>query len=353
MHDFLQFLCSESVGLEDVSRGIGDSEGNGPKLQKFLNRVLGHIPRPTDDAPSSLDGHLVVLTPVLGKVDGTVARSLRANQTSSPSRILPREDSLELTRETLVLSEEETNLPTTHSDISGWDITIMPNVTVQARHEALQGENNEEKKGIKVHFPETDQISSGKNGKMNRMITYGAKGHDLIVWLALGVKVRASLATTHWETSEGILEDLLKSKEFDHPEIDCGMEAESTLVWAKGRGELDTVSAVHALDALVIHPGHTESNDTLRLSNRLHDGQVTLILLKNGLEREEDFFKSLEEFRLVGITGLDLLEESLHLLLHAPFRLPLESTPLWHFDSRKTKSIINQIKWILLLWERN
>ena len=57
------------------------------------------------------------------------------------------------------------------------------------------------------------------------------------------------------------------------------MEAQSALVGADSTVELYAVTKVHLHLALVIDPGHTEGDDTLRLHDALYD----LGLLKFGM----------------------------------------------------------------------
>ena len=49
------------------------------------------------------------------------------------------------------------------------------------------------------------------------------------------------------------------------------MEAQATLVGANGAIELHTVADIYLHFALVVHPGHSEGDDTLGLYNALYD----------------------------------------------------------------------------------
>lgn len=86
---------------------------------------------------------------------------------------------------------------------------------------------------------------------------------DLVVGLALGVKVGTTLATTHVEASESILEDLLETQELEDREVDGRVETETTLVGAESRVELHTVTLVDLALALVVLPDNAELDDTL------------------------------------------------------------------------------------------
>jgi len=65
------------------------------------------------------------------------------------------------------------------------------------------------------------------------------KGHaetpDLVVRLSLGVKVGTSFSSTHAETSQSILECLLKTEELEDGQVDGRVKTEATLVGSKSR----------------------------------------------------------------------------------------------------------------------
>jgi hypothetical protein len=81
-------------------------------------------------------------------------------------------------------------------------------------------------------------------------------------------------------SSQGILEDLLEAQELQDTEIDGGMEPQSSLVWAQGRVELHTVSAVYLDLVLVIFPDHTELYDPFGNGDDLEGSLVLGLLLK-------------------------------------------------------------------------
>ena len=64
-------------------------------------------------------------------------------------------------------------------------------------------------------------------------------------------------------SSQSILEDLLETQELEDAQVDCWVEAETTLVWTQSRVELDSVSAVQLELSLVIFPNNTELDDAL------------------------------------------------------------------------------------------
>ena len=134
--------------------------------------------------------------------------------------------------------------------------------------------------------------------------------HDFVVGRALGVEVRAALAAAHGKGGEGVLENLLEAQELQHAQVHRGVEAQATLVGTDGRVELNAETTVDLDLALVIDPRHAELDDALGLDDALED-LVLLILgvcLEHGLERGEDLGDGLDELGLVGVLGLDLLD---------------------------------------------
>ena len=56
-----------------------------------------------------------------------------------------------------------------------------------------------------------------------------AEAGDLSSRLDLRVEVRPSLASSHGQSGQTVLEDLLKAQELDDAQADCGAEPETTL----------------------------------------------------------------------------------------------------------------------------
>ncbi len=96
------------------------------------------------------------------------------------------------------------------------------------------------------------------------------------------VLTRSTLSTAERKSRQGVLEDLLESEELEDGQVDGRVQAETALVRAEDRAELDTVAAVDVdLTGVVLSstasasvgrlsrrnarlPGHAELNDTLR-----------------------------------------------------------------------------------------
>lgn len=92
-------------------------------------------------------------------------------------------------------------------------------------------------------------VRAGEPG-VSRRGTHVAEATDLVVRLALRVKVRTTLSTAHVETGQGVLEHLLEAEELEDGQVDGRVETEATLVRAEDRRELDTVTGVDLALAL-------------------------------------------------------------------------------------------------------
>ena len=175
------------------------------------------------------------------------------------------------------MSEQVADLPGAHADVAGGHVGVGADVALQLGHEGL------------------------------------TETHDLVVALALGIKVGAALAAAHGQAGQGVLEDLLKAQELDDGQVDGGVEAQAALGGADGGGELHPVAPVHLNLAVVVHPGDTEQQAALGLHHTLDDagpGQLGL-LVKDGLEGLQHLAHSLKELGLMGILGADALIDAL------------------------------------------
>jgi hypothetical protein len=83
-------------------------------------------------------------------------------------------------------------------------------------------------------------------------------------------------------SSQGILEDLLEAQELEHGQVDCRVQTETTLVWAEGRVELNSVAAVDLDLVLVVLPDNAELDDALRDGDDLESSLVFGMLFEEG-----------------------------------------------------------------------
>ena len=136
-----------------------------------------------------------------------------------------------------------------------------------------------------------------------------AETHDLVVALALGIKVGAALAAAHGQAGEGVFEDLLKAQELDDRQVHAGVEAQAALGGADGGGELHPVAPIDLDLAPVIHPGHPEQQAALRLHQALNNAHLLQLgaALKHRLQRGQDLLHCLQKFLLIGVTSSQVL----------------------------------------------
>src|SRR4029079_12208813 len=137
-----------------------------------------------------------------------IARGLGPDERAAPVEPLAGEHARELVAQTLVLAEQESDLPAADPDVAGWHVRVRADVAEQLAHEAL------------------------------------AEAHHLVVALALGIEVRAALAAAHGQGGQRVLEHLLEGQELEDAEVDRGVEAQAALVGADGAVHLDSETAV-------------------------------------------------------------------------------------------------------------
>ena len=104
-----------------------------------------------------------------------------------------------------------------------------------------------------------------------------AEAHDLGVGAAVRVEVGTALASADSLGGQGVLEDLLKTKELDDAGVDRGVEAQAALVGAQRGVELDAEAAVDVDLAGVIDPRDPEHDLTLGLDDALQEGTLGVV----------------------------------------------------------------------------
>ena len=212
--DGVDLLGSERTVLtleHEGTLGIGEGDDGTAELDDLQGSVLGDVAGSGDGDALAGEGLLAaagVLDHVLGVVDDTVAGGLGADERTTPAAALTGEDTFPLVADLLVLAEHEADLAAGDTDVTGGDVSVGTDVLAELGHEG------------------------------------DTEAADLIVGLALGVKVGTTLTTTHVEAGQGILENLLEAEELEDGQVHRRVEPEATLVGTKGRVELDTVTAV-------------------------------------------------------------------------------------------------------------
>lgn len=196
---------------DEGTLGVGEGDDGTAELDDLEGGVLGDVSGAGDGNALAGEGLLTtggVLDHVVDVVDETVAGSLGTDEGTTPAAALAGENTLPLVADLLVLAEHEANLAAGDTDITGGNVGVGTDVLAQLGHEG------------------------------------DTEAADLAVALALGVEVGSTLATTHVQAGQGILEDLLETEELEDGKVHGGVEAEATLVGTESGVELDTVSAV-------------------------------------------------------------------------------------------------------------
>ena len=257
-----------AVLVVDPASGIAHGDHLAAQLRDLFVGVDGHVAGAGDDHALAGEGFaLDRFEHLVHQIGQAIAGGLCAGQGAAVGQALAGEHAFIEAGDALVLAVEVADLAAAHADVAGGHVDVLADVTVQLGHEAL------------------------------------AEGHDFLVGLALGVKVRTALAAADGQAGEGVFEDLLKAEEFEDAEVHRGMEAQAALVGADGVVELHAVALVDADMALVVHPGHAEEDHAVRLDHALEDGVALVdgIAVHDRREGFEHLARRLMEFRFAGI----------------------------------------------------
>lgn len=235
------------VGGDEGTLAVGEGDDGAAKLDDLESGVLGDVAGAGDGDALALEGLLAaggVLDHVLDVVDSAVAGGLRPDQAATPGAALTGENTLPLVGESAVGAEHVANLAASDTNVTSGNVGLGADVLVKLAHERA------------------------------------AEAADLAVALVLGVEVGATLAATHAEAGQGVLEDLLETEEFEDTQVDGGVKAEATLVGAEGGVELDSEGIVDLDLALVVLPNNAELDDALGDGDDLEGVAVLGVLLE-------------------------------------------------------------------------
>ena len=258
--------------VHDVAGGVGDGHDGRAQLLSLLGRVDRDITGAGNHDALAVEAGALRGEHLGSEVDEAVTGGLSTRERTAPRQTLAGQDArVEAVLEALVLAEHVADLAATHADVAGGHVGVGADVAGELSHEGL------------------------------------AKTHDLSVGLALGVEVRATLAATHGQAGQGVLEDLLEAEELDDRQVHGGVEAQATLVGAESGVELDAEAAVHVDVAFVIGPRDAELELALGFDDAVDDSQVGVlgVTLREGRDGQEDLVDGLVKLGLGGITALN------------------------------------------------
>lgn len=149
---------------DEGTLGVGEGDDLSAELNDLEGSVLGNVSGAGDGDELVGEGLLSasgVRDHVVDVVDESEAGGLGADERSSPASTLSGDDTLPLVAVGLVGTEHVTNLTSTNTDITSGDISELANVAGKLAHEGV------------------------------------AEATDLVVALALGVKVGTTLSSSH------------------------------------------------------------------------------------------------------------------------------------------------------------
>lgn len=95
-------------------------------------------------------------------------------------------------------------------------------------------------------------------------------------------KTTSCIGAGELTAGESVLEDLLESQKLEDGKVDGWVEAESSLVWAEGAVELNSVTVVDLWLKVVVLPDNAELDDALWDGDDLKSSLVLWVLLEKG-----------------------------------------------------------------------
>jgi len=222
-----------AIRIANDAVGIGYCHWLRTQVEQLLDGVLGDVAASGNQAELAFQRILAGLQHFRGEIHAAVAGGFGTNQRAAPVQALAGQHAREFIADALVLSEQEPDLASAYADIAGRHVRIRADVALQFGHEAL------------------------------------AEAHDFVIALALGIKVRSTLAAAHGQRGKRILEDLFKRQELQDAQRHRRMEPQPALVGADGAVHFNAESAIDLNLALIIEPWHAEHHDALGFDDAL------------------------------------------------------------------------------------
>ena len=187
--DILYDVKVDSVRIVDISVGVVHCNNLGTKLSSFLNSVNSYITGTCYNDCFSFYGIIVSFGDLVEHVYNTVTGSLCTDQGTSEGKTLSCKDTLIKATDSLILSEEITDLTSADTDVTSRNICICADIFAKLCHKAL------------------------------------AECHNLSVRFTLRIEVGATFSTADRKTCKRVFKGLLKTKEFQDTLIYRRMES--------------------------------------------------------------------------------------------------------------------------------
>src|SRR5699024_4305950 len=181
----------------------------GAELRGLLGRVQRHVAGAGDHHARALEADVALSQHLADKVDEPVPGGLGARPGAAvPDPLAGDHARLVAAGDLAVLAVQVADLPAAHADVAGGHVEVGADVVGEFGHERL------------------------------------AEAHDLLLALAVRVEIGSALGATEPEPGERVLEDPLEAEELERVLVDGLVEAQSALVRAQVRAELDAEAAL-------------------------------------------------------------------------------------------------------------
>ncbi len=240
--DLLEQLRVDALLVDQVAGRVRAGHHLPAELGDLLDRIDRHVARSRHHHPAPLQGQAAGLEH-LGHEDGApVPGRLGPHRRAAPPQALAGQRArLVAVGDPLVLAEQVADLARADPDVPGGDVGVGAEVAVQLGHEAL------------------------------------AEPHHLPLGAALGVEIRAALATADLHAGQAVLEDLLEAQEFHDPQVHRRVEPKAALVGPERTGELHPERSVDLNVTVVVLPGDLEDHLALRLAQPLQNPRLRVL----------------------------------------------------------------------------
>ena len=261
--DLTQGSKIDAFRIIDVAVGVTGGDDLCTEGLQLLDSIERHITGAGDDSGLPGDGLPLVGKHFFSEVNHTVTGGFGTGKRTAPADTLTGQYAFPAVGELFVSAVKITDLTAAHTDITGRNVFVWPDVVEQLGHEGL------------------------------------TEGHHFRVGLSAGVEVRTALTAADRLTGQRILEDLLETEEVDDGAVDGGMEADPALVRAEGAVELGAVTAVDMDLAVIIGPADAEGDAAFRFHDafqKLLFTIVAFVLGDDGRDRIQNFSHRLVEF---------------------------------------------------------
>merc|ERR1719402_770883 len=169
LHHILQLLGRDAIRVVYVALTVGKRDHFAAKLDHRLRRVLRHVAAAGNRYNLTLQAVTATLHHVLHEIHCAVSRGLRTNQRTAHAHWLACEHTRELVPHPLVLTKEEPDFATAHTDIACRNISVGADVTRQLRHEGLAEPHHLDITLASTHGTRNIKARSGSTMRSNNM----------------------------------------------------------------------------------------------------------------------------------------------------------------------------------------